>query len=154
MSNAGTGTIRGDAQRRGNRCNKKGVATEPTWLNTRFVPAARGSSLPLRWSFLIGTGEAYCTTPATPGLRGYRLIRLPVPRRSRAGSLTAQLAVRFPVSVYVIPLPYSPSNGLPIYTLGCWFGNASFIKPISKNSHWSFVLPSSCLKYSTPCQGI
>ena len=85
--------------------------------------------LPLR------TGEAYCSTPATPGLRGCRLIRLFGPRRSRTGSLTAQLAVRFPVSASVVPLPYSPYNGLPIYTLGCWFGNASFLEPISKTGH-------------------
>jgi hypothetical protein len=45
-------------------------------------------------------------------------------RTTRTGSLTAQLAVRFPASVSVIPLPYSPFNGSPIYTLGCWFGNA------------------------------
>ena len=48
-------------------------------------------------------------------------------RGTRTGSLTAQIAVRFPALVSVHPLLYSPFNGLPIYTLGCWFGNASFI---------------------------
>jgi hypothetical protein len=43
---------------------------------------------------------------------------------TRTGSLTAQIAVRFPALVSVFPLPYSPFNGSPIYTLGCWFGNA------------------------------
>ena len=89
--------------------------------------------LPLR------TGEAYCSTPATPELRGCRLIRLFGPRRSRTGSLTAQLAVRFPVSASVVPLPYSPCNGSPIYTLGCGFGNASFLEPISKTGRSSLL---------------
>jgi hypothetical protein len=84
--------------------------------------------LPLR------AGEAYYSTPATPGLRGCRLIRLFGPRRSRTGSLTAQLAVRFPVSASVVPLPYSPCNGSPIYTLGCGFGNASSLNLFQRPS--------------------
>ena len=43
---------------------------------------------------------------------------------TRTGSLIAQIAIRFPALVSVLPLPYSPFNGSPIYTLWCGFGNA------------------------------
>jgi hypothetical protein len=88
-------------------------------VNVPLSPGGSGFITSTSLVLPLGTGEVNCSTPATPGLRGDRLIRPCGPAQSRTGSLTAQLAVRFPVSASVRPLPYSPCNGLPIYTLAC-----------------------------------